>query len=152
MFDLPRSTWADYDAKLISAGGGIFERRAKSIKLSPEAQKAHRASTRRQVTPNEVIRAILTAEVDLLFLGGIGTYVKATDETHLEVGDRANDAIRINGNNVRAKVIGEGANLGFTQRGRIEAALERPASSTPTRSTIRPASTPRTTRSTSRSC
>ncbi len=122
MFDLPRSTWADYDAKLISQGGGIFERRAKSIKLSPEAQKAI-GLMKEQVTPNEVIKAILVAEVDLLFLGGIGTYVKATDETHLEVGDRANDAIRINGNNVRAKVIGEGANLGFTQRGRIEAAL-----------------------------
>ncbi|GAB2179730.1 NAD-glutamate dehydrogenase [Dongia sp. agr-C8] len=122
MFDLPRSTWADYDAKLISAGGGIYERRAKSIKLSPEAQKAI-GLMKDQVTPNEVIKAILVAEVDLLFLGGIGTYVKATDETHLEVGDRANDAIRINGNQVRAKVIGEGANLGFTQRGRIEAAL-----------------------------
>jgi len=122
MFDLPRSTWADYDAKLISPGGGIFERRAKSIKLSPEAQKAI-GLAKETVTPNEVIKAILIAEVDLLFLGGIGTYVKAVDETHLEVGDRANDAIRINGNNVRAKVIGEGANLGFTQRGRIEAAL-----------------------------
>jgi glutamate dehydrogenase len=122
MFDLPRSSWSDYDAKLISAGGGIFERRAKSIKLSPEAQKAL-GIQKEQVTPNEVIRAILTVEVDLLFLGGIGTYVKAKFETHLEVGDRANDAIRINGEAVRAKVIGEGANLGFTQRGRIEAAL-----------------------------
>jgi glutamate dehydrogenase len=122
MFDLPRSAWSDYDAKLISTGGGIYERRAKSIKLSPEAQKAL-GIAKEQVPPNEIIRAILTMEADLLFLGGIGTYVKAKDETHLEVGDRANDAIRINGEQVKAKVIGEGANLGFTQRGRIEAAL-----------------------------
>jgi glutamate dehydrogenase len=122
MFDLPRSSWSDYDPKAISAGGGIYERRAKSIKLTPEARKAL-GIEKEQVTPNEVIRTILTMDADLLFLGGIGTYVKATDETHLEVGDRANDAIRINGNAVRAKVIGEGANLGFTQRGRIEAAL-----------------------------
>jgi len=122
LFDLPRSAWSDYDAKLISAGGGIYERRAKSIKLSAEA-RALFGIQKEQVTPNELMRAILTAEVDLLFLGGIGTYVKASDETHLEVGDRANDAIRLNATDLRCKVVGEGANLGFTQRGRIEAAL-----------------------------
>ncbi|HVM82971.1 MAG TPA: NAD-glutamate dehydrogenase domain-containing protein, partial [Candidatus Binatia bacterium] len=122
LFDLPRSAWSDYDPKLISAGGGVFERRAKSIKLSPEVRKLF-GIQREQVTPNELIKTILTAEVDLLFLGGIGTYVKAHDETHLEVGDRANDAVRINAAELRCQVVGEGANLGFTQRGRIEAAL-----------------------------
>jgi glutamate dehydrogenase len=122
LFDLPRSAWSDYDAKLISKGGGIYERRAKSIKLSPEA-RALLHIDQEQVTPNDLIRKILKARVDLLFLGGIGTYVKASDETHLEVGDRANDAIRINAAKLKCKVVGEGANLGFTQRGRIEAAL-----------------------------
>ncbi len=122
LFNLPRSTWADYDAKLISAGGGIYERRAKSIKLSPEARQRFGIS-KESVTPNELIQAMLKADIDLLWLGGIGTYVKAEDETHAEVGDRANDAIRINAGDLRCKVVGEGANLGFTQRGRIEAAL-----------------------------
>jgi glutamate dehydrogenase len=122
LFDLPRSAWSDYDAKLISAGGGIYERRAKSIKLSKETRERF-GIAKEQVTPNELINAILTAEVDLLFLGGIGTYVKAEDESQLEVGDRTNDALRINAYQLRCKVVGEGANLGFTQRGRIEAAL-----------------------------
>ena len=123
LFDLPRSAWSDYDPKLISSGGGVYERRAKAIKLSKEA-RARLGIAKETVTPNELIKAILTAEVDLFFLGGIGTYVKASDETHLEVGDRANDAIRINAEDLRCRVVGEGANLGFTQRGRIEAALK----------------------------
>ena len=97
------------------------------------------------------MRAILKAEVDLLWFGGIGTYVRGSDETDAEAGDKANDAIRITGRDIRAKVVGEGANLGVTQRGRIEYALARRPASTPTPSTIRPASTPPTSRSTSRS-
>ena len=104
------------------------------------------------VSPAELMRAILPAPVDLLFNGGIGTYVKAATETHADVGDKANDAIRVNGRELRVKVVGEGGNLGLTQRGRIEfARAGRPASS-PTSSTTRPASTAPTTRSTSRSC
>jgi len=122
LFDLPRSSWADYDRKKLSKGGGIYERTAKSIELSPEA-KARLGLDGARVTPVELIRAVLTAEVDLLWNGGIGTYVKASDETHGEVGDRANDSIRIDGKDVRAKVIGEGGNLGCTQRGRIEYAM-----------------------------
>jgi len=122
LFNLPRSSWADYDARLISAGGGIYERKAKSIKLSAEARQRF-GIAKESVTPNDLIQAMLRAEVDLLWLGGIGTYVKAADETHPEVGDRANDAIRINATELRCQVVGEGANLGFTQRGRVEAAL-----------------------------
>jgi glutamate dehydrogenase len=122
LFDLPRSAWSDYDPKLISAGGGVYERRAKSIKLSKEARERF-GIAKEQITPNELIKALLRAEVDLLFLGGIGTYVKAEDETHPEAGDRANDGVRINAAELRCRVVGEGANLGFTQRGRIEAAL-----------------------------
>lgn len=119
MFDLPRSSWADYDAKLISKGGGVFERSAKSITLSPE-MKAMTGLAKDAVTPDELIHALLKAEADLLWFGGIGTYVKASSESHTEVGDRANDAIRVNGRELKAKVIGEGANLGLTQAGRIE--------------------------------
>jgi glutamate dehydrogenase len=119
LFDLPRSSWTDYDKKLISKGGGIFARTLKEIPLSDE-MKALTGLTTSKATPNEVIKALLMADVDLLFLGGIGTYVKAATQGHLEVGDRANDAIRINGNQLRARVIGEGANLGLTQCGRIE--------------------------------
>ncbi len=122
MFALPRSSWADYDAKLISKGGGVFERKAKSLALSPEAKKLL-GLAKATATPAEVMNAILKAEVDLLWFGGIGTYVKASTESHADAGDRANDAIRINGGDVRARVIGEGANLGVTQRGRIECAL-----------------------------
>ena len=121
LFDLPRSSWQDYDRTLISQGGGVFPRAAKSIPLSPEVQAALGLQGG-EATPQEVMSAILKAPVDLLYFGGIGTYVRASDETDDEVGDRANDAIRITGADVRAKVVGEGANLGMTQSGRIEAA------------------------------
>ncbi len=117
LFELPRSSWADY--KGFSAGGGVFERAAKTISLSPEAQIALGLS-RQDFTPDELIKAILTAPVDLLWNGGIGTYVKAESETHDQVGDRANNNVRVNGAELRAKVVGEGGNLGFTQKGRIE--------------------------------
>ncbi|SBW09559.1 NAD-specific glutamate dehydrogenase [uncultured Alphaproteobacteria bacterium] len=119
LFDTPRSTWADYDPKLLSKGGAVFSRQAKTVKVSPEAAARFGLSAE-VVTPNDLIRAILTADVDLLFFGGIGTYLRASDETDAEVGDRANDALRITGKMLRAKVVGEGANLGATQRGRIE--------------------------------
>lgn len=122
MFNLPRSSWMDYDKSLISKGGGIFERSAKSISLTPEV-KAVLAIEEDELTPTDLMRAILKAPVDLLWNGGIGTYVKAIDESNQEVGDRANDALRINGNELRCKVVGEGGNLGFTQKGRIEYAL-----------------------------
>ncbi|WP_114393268.1 NAD-glutamate dehydrogenase [Oleisolibacter albus] len=121
LFDLPRSSWADYDKTKLSAGGAIFERSAKSLVLTPEI-KAALGLTHDRVTPAELMQAILRAEVELLWLGGIGTYVKAADESNAEVGDKANDSIRISAGELRAKVVGEGANLGFTQRGRIEAA------------------------------
>ncbi len=119
IFNLPRSTWVDYDKSLISKGGAVFERSAKSIKINQEIQEILKISDE-ELTPNDLIKAILKAPVDLLFNGGIGTYVKAVDETHQEVGDRTNDGLRINGNELRCKVIGEGGNLGFTQKGRIE--------------------------------
>jgi glutamate dehydrogenase len=122
LFDLPRSSWQDYDRKLISAGGGVFSRATKEIALSPEVRAALDLATPK-ATPHEVIRAILKAPVDLLFFGGIGTYVRAASESDDAVGDRGNDALRVTGAELRAKVIGEGANLGMTQRGRIEAAL-----------------------------
>jgi glutamate dehydrogenase len=124
MFKLPRSSWADYDAKLISAGGGVFPRSAKTIPVSREARIALGiAGDAETMTPNDLMRAIVKAPVDLLWNGGIGTYVKAESETNADAGDRANNAIRINGRELRCKLIGEGGNLGFTQRGRIEAAL-----------------------------
>ena len=122
LFDLPRSAWSDYDGKLISAGGGVFPRSTKSIPLSPEMQRLLQSESA-SASPNEVIRALLRAEVDLLYFGGIGTYVRSADESDAEVGDRANDANRIAGGEIRAKVVGEGANLAVTQRGRIEYAL-----------------------------
>jgi glutamate dehydrogenase len=121
LFDLPRSSWQDYDKTLISKGGGVYPRTLKEIHLSPEAQKL--LGLPEAVTPQAVMKAILTAAVDLLYFGGIGTYVRASDETDMAVGDRANDAIRVTGAELRCKVIGEGANLGMTQRGRVEAAL-----------------------------
>ena len=121
MFELPRSSWADYDKSLISKGGGIFSRKAKSIPLSPEARALLEIDAA-EATPAQVMKAILKAQVDLLWFGGIGTYVRATAEADERVGDRANDAIRVTGTDLRAKVIGEGANLGMTQLGRIEAA------------------------------
>ncbi|KQT42897.1 NAD-glutamate dehydrogenase [Aureimonas sp. Leaf454] len=123
LFDTPRSSWADYDKALISRGGGVFSRREKEIRLSEEAAAAI-GWDRRSGTPAEVITAILKAPVDLLFFGGIGTYIRATGETNAEVGDRANDALRVTGRDIRAKVVGEGANLGATQRGRIEFARQ----------------------------
>jgi glutamate dehydrogenase len=122
LFKLPRSSWADYDAKLISDGGGIWARSEKSVPLSPQARAALGIEAD-ALTPAELVTAILKAPADLLYNGGIGTYVKAASETHADVGDRANDAVRINGGELRCKVVGEGGNLGFTQRGRIEAAL-----------------------------
>ncbi|NLS12553.1 NAD-glutamate dehydrogenase [Vibrio sp. SM6] len=116
------SNWEDYDRLLISKGGGIFSRRAKSIDLSPEIQRLIGTDAQR-LTPNDLIKAILKLPVDLLWNGGIGTYVKACTEDHLQVGDRANDALRINGNELNAKVVGEGGNLGMTQLARIEFAL-----------------------------
>ena len=119
MFDLPRSSWQDYDKKLISKGGGVFPRSAKSIPVSPE-MAALLDITAKQVTPFELIRAVLKAPVELFWLGGIGTYFKAEDEENWRVGDRANDAVRVNADEIRAQVIGEGANLGLTQLARIE--------------------------------
>ncbi|PHQ72033.1 MAG: NAD-glutamate dehydrogenase [Sneathiella sp.] len=122
IFKLPRSSWEDYNTKLISQGGGIFDRKAKSIPLSSEIKKLLDIKTD-NVTPNELMTAILKSQADLLWFGGIGTYIKAAGESNNDAGDRANDSIRINGNEVRAKVIGEGGNLGTTQLGRIEYAL-----------------------------
>ncbi len=119
MFDLPRSSWADYDRKLISRGGGVFERSAKSIPLTPEI-KALAGITEDAVTPDALIKALLTAEVDLLWFGGIGAYIKASTQSHADVGDKANDILRVDAKDVRARVVGEGANLGVTQAGRIE--------------------------------
>ncbi len=123
LFDLPRSSWQDYDKALISQGGGVFPRSAKEIKLSPEA-KALLGLENDTATPQQVMRAILMVPSDLLFFGGIGTYVRAAVESDEAVGDRANDPIRITGAELACKVIGEGANLGMTQRGRIEAAFK----------------------------
>jgi glutamate dehydrogenase len=121
LFELPRSSWADYDPSLISKGGGVYPRTAKSISLSPQVKQALGIDPGVTVmTPAELMRAILKAPVDLLWNGGIGTYVKSSAETHADVGDKANDAIRVNGRDLRARVVGEGGNLGFTQRGRIE--------------------------------
>jgi glutamate dehydrogenase len=123
LFDLPRSSWDDYDRSVISAGGGVFPRTAKSIALSDEARAALGITSDGPLAPNDLMHAILAAPVDLFWNGGIGTYVKATGESHADVGDKANDYIRVNGRELRAKVVGEGGNLGLTQRGRIEYAL-----------------------------
>ncbi len=118
LFDLPRSSWQDYDKKKISKGGGVFPRSAKSIKLTPEIKKLLQI-TDDNLPPNELIRAILKAPVELFWLGGIGTYFKAAGEENSRVGDRANDAVRINADEMRFSVVGEGANLGLTQLARI---------------------------------
>ncbi|WP_041322601.1 NAD-glutamate dehydrogenase [Saccharomonospora viridis] len=121
LFELPRSSWEDYDRSLISEGGGVYSRSAKTIPVSPQVRQAlGLPDDVTTMSPAELIRAILKAPVDLLWNGGIGTYVKAESETHADVGDKANDAVRVNGNELRVKVVGEGGNLGFTQRGRIE--------------------------------
>src|SRR5882724_5334086 len=122
LFDLPRSSWDDYDRKKISKGGGVYPRSAKSIPLSPESS-AMLGIQAAGAAPNEIIRAILRMPADLLWNGGIGTYVKSSEESNAEVGDRTNDAVRVNGSDLRAKVVGEGGNLGLTQRGRVEYAL-----------------------------
>ena len=122
LFALPRSSWIDYNAKLISKGGGVFERSAKSIKVTPQ-MKTLIGVEGDHVTPTELIRAMLAAKVDLLWNGGIGTYVKASGESQAEVGDRANDGLRVDGRDLRCRVVGEGGNLGMTQAGRIEYAL-----------------------------
>lgn len=122
LFRLPRSTWADYNPTLISAGGGVFERKAKRIPLSPEIRSLLGISAE-SAQPSEVISAILRCKVELLFFGGIGTYVKARGESHAEVGDRANDPVRVNAAELGAQVIGEGANLAMTQEARVEFAL-----------------------------
>ena len=119
LFELPRSTWADYDKKLISKGGGVFPRSAKSIVVSKEMKQLF-GIKQAAVEPNELIKILLKAKVDLLWSAGIGTFVKAETETDTDVGDRTNDAIRVNGKALRCKVVGEGGNLGFTQLGRIE--------------------------------
>ena len=119
LFDLPRTSWQDYDKSLISKGGGVFPRAAKQIELTDEI-RAMTGLTEAKVSPNELIRALLKTQTELLWFGGIGTYVKATDEQHWEVGDKTNDSLRVDATDVGAKVIGEGANLGFTQAARIE--------------------------------
>jgi glutamate dehydrogenase len=119
LFNLPRSSWADYDTNILSTGGGVFSRAEKHLELSPQVQ-AMLGTSETEMTPQQVMRAILCMNVDLLWNGGIGTYVKASTESHADAGDRANDALRINGKELRCKVIGEGGNLGLTQLGRIE--------------------------------
>jgi glutamate dehydrogenase len=121
LFRLPRSSWADYEARLISEGGGVFPRNAKTLPLSPQAQAMLGIAADR-AEPAAIMQAILRMECDLLYFGGIGTYVKAATESQADAGDRANDAIRIDGAQIRARIVGEGANLGVTQAGRIEAA------------------------------
>ncbi|MBX3708901.1 MAG: NAD-glutamate dehydrogenase [Gammaproteobacteria bacterium] len=123
LFNLPRSTWKDYNPELISHGGGVFDRSVKSIKLTPEIK--HILNTKKDtMVPNELIRAMLKAPVDLIWNGGIGTFVKSTQETHLDVGDRTNDGIRIDAIELNARVIAEGGNLGMTQLARIEYSLQ----------------------------
>ncbi len=122
LFDLPRSSWQDYDRAVISPGGGVWPRSLKSVPLTPEVRllldtKAH------ELSPDELVTAILRSRTELLYLGGIGTYVKSNDESDLDVGDKANDGVRVDGQDLHCQVVGEGANLGFTQAGRIEFAL-----------------------------
>jgi glutamate dehydrogenase len=122
LFELPRSSWDDYDRSVLSEGGGVVLRTAKAVPLSPQMQERLGIDAA-VLTPNEVISAILRAPVDLLWNGGVGTYVKASTETHAEVGDRANDAVRIGADELRVRMVAEGGNLGLTQRGRVEYAL-----------------------------
>ena len=153
LFELPRSSWADYDTSLISEGGGIFPRTAKSIELSAAGRARRSDVDAERLTPSELIQAILRAPVDLLWNGGIGTYVKAASETHADVGDKANDArARRTARDLRARVVGEGGNLGFTQRGRIEFALGGGRDQHRRDRQRRRRRTAPTTRSTSRSC
>ncbi len=124
LFELPRSSWADYNQALLSPGGGVYPRTLKSIPVFPEVRRAlGLADGVDALTPAEWVRAILQSPVDLLYNGGIGTYVKASEETHADAGDKANDAVRIDGNQLRCRSVAEGGNLGFTQEGRVEYAL-----------------------------
>ncbi|MEU1810210.1 NAD-glutamate dehydrogenase [Micromonospora aurantiaca (nom. illeg.)] len=121
LFDMPRSSWEDYDRELISEGGGVYPRTAKSLPVSPQVRAVLGLDEDvTQLSPQELMKAILTAPVDLFWNGGIGTYVKASSQTNAEVGDKSNDAIRVDGKGLRCRVVGEGGNLGFTQHGRIE--------------------------------
>jgi glutamate dehydrogenase len=122
LFRLPGSSWADYDPSLISAGGGVYPRTAKTVPLSPEV-RARLDVSETQLPPDELIRAVLRAPVDLLWNGGVGTYVKAAAESHADVGDKRNDQVRVDAGQLRCRVVGEGGNLGFTQRGRVEFAV-----------------------------
>ena len=124
LFRMARSNWADYNAKLISEGGGVFDRKAKSVKVTAR-MKALFAIDKDEVTPNELIRSLLKSEIDLLWFGGIGTYIKSSRESHADADDRSNDALRVDGKELRCKVLGEGANLAITQLGRIEYARAR---------------------------
>ncbi len=123
LFALPRSSWADYNRALVSKGGGVFDRSAKSIAISAEMKKRFGIGEN-SLTPNRLISHLLQAEVDLLWNGGIGTYVKSRLESHLDVGDKSNDAVRVNGGELRCRVIGEGGNLGMTQLARVEYCLQ----------------------------
>ncbi|MBB3039125.1 NAD-glutamate dehydrogenase [Hoyosella altamirensis] len=121
MFELPRSSWADYDTSLISEGGGVWPRSVKSIPISPQIRDVLKLPAGLdELSPPELIRSILLAPVDLLWNGGIGTYVKSSEETNADCGDKANDAVRVNGSDLKVRVVGEGGNLGLTQKGRIE--------------------------------
>ncbi len=122
LFNKPRSSWADYDKSVISGGGGVFERGLKTIPLSPEV-RALLGLEVEEISPAELMHTLLQADVELFFFGGIGTYVKASSESHADASDRANDAIRIDASQLRAQVVGEGANLAVTQRARVEYAL-----------------------------
>ena len=123
LFEMPRSSWQDYDRKLISKGGGIFSRSEKQISLSPEIMSAIGVS-RSKVTPNELMKAIIKCDADLLWFGGIGTYIRGRNESDADAGDKANDSIRITAPELNVKVVGEGANLGMTQLARVEFALK----------------------------
>ncbi|MES2932732.1 MAG: NAD-glutamate dehydrogenase domain-containing protein [Pseudomonadota bacterium] len=123
LFGLPRSSWDDYDQQLISSGGGVWPRSARTIALSPQARQALGIEAE-SMTPDQLIRRILQAPVDLLYNGGVGTYIKASSETHEQVKDRANDALRVDAKTLRCRIVAEGGNLGVTQAGRIEFALQ----------------------------
>lgn len=141
LFELPRSSWADYDKSLISEGGGVWDRTVKSVPIAESVRIAlGLAEGVTKLSPPELMQAILSAPVDLLWNGGIGTYVKASTETNAQVGDKSNDAVRVDGQDLRVKVIGEGGNLGVTALDESSSAPTA-VTSTPTPSTTRPAST-----------
>src|SRR5690606_18119485 len=123
LYDTPRSGWSDYNTELISEGGGVFSRQLKQITLTPQIKEVFDVAED-QLTPTELINRLLKAPVDLLWNGGIGTYIKGSSESHADVSDKANDGLRVNGNELRVRVIGEGGNLGMTQLGRIEYSLK----------------------------